>query len=712
MALNKTQVKGLKEDEKPEQAYQPSRDEQVIGIYVKRRIQQLKDYRSSLGIEKDWAEAEIEVIPDPLKPITVGKRFEADQETGLRSRLVPIGDPSQQWRSQNSDPILLTKIHSALSIIIAQNPEGKGVPLSKQYEESTDIVYSLWKRNWEITNSRQVMVQFAFNLFVFGWSVGRSFPRLVKYNKRILTAVDDENPDNNKYEDVENVMFNDVWRQVLDPKCVWIDELTRPYDRFSMNDCYYEIDYSKDSAELEFGKYKNFELIKPSIKQSNTDSQDIKPTDDKEEMSRDDIITFGFYENRTRDIFVIREPKSGIIVYAGSLPNDDGILSIWHTPYVIKSATSPYGMPLWRIIKQKKSLYDKVMNMNMDQLVLSIMKMGFHTGSSLLKGDGSFSITRGKVEQIINGDIKWLDIPGPANDAVEWLKYIKAGIDDDSGITPTLEGSVTGKTLGEIIHAKEAALKRLNLPIENISDAIEQDYYLTASWMKQIYSKPEVKEFVSMQELVEYEKLTGMDRTKDAEGRPETFADINPETGEPEGNLTAHFLPQLALHLEDRDGKLFESNESKFFQIGRDIKAKSLDWRGVFKVIPKSLLAPSAELVKQRKNEIANFIFPLLQFPPELYAKPVGQLLKVNEEEPEDWLPDTWVAVLKGETDKPGLFTQAEQPPSLDQLFTKQSMQKMAGMGATEGQSVVPKGQLTTPSQSNIGGGGLFTPSR
>lgn len=697
------------DDKKAKGSYQESKEDRVVSAYLKKRIREMKDYRKSTGVEDDWKEADAEIVPSELKMSVKGKRFEADQETGLRSKLVPIGDTSQQWRSQNSDPILLTKIHSALSIIIAQNPEGKGVPLSKQYEESTDIVYSLWKRNWEITNSRQVLTQFAFNQFLYGWAVGRSFPRLVKYRKSILTAVDDENPENNKYDEVDNIMFNDVWRQVLDPKTTWIDEMTRPYDPYSMNDCYYEIDYAKDSARLEFEKYKNFQYLKPSIKSTMSEEDQSE----KAEMTRNDILTIGFYENRLRDIFVIHEPKSGIILHTCPLPNDDGILSIWHAPYILRNAFSPYGISLWKIIKQKKSLYDKMQNMTMDQLVLSIMKMGFHTGSSLLKGDGKFVITPGKVEQIINGDIKWLEIPGPSAVSFEGLKFLKSGIDDDSGITPTLEGEVTGKTLGEIIHAKEAALKRMKLPIENISDAIEQDYYLTASWMKQIYSKPEVKKFTSMNELAEYEKLTGLDRTKDESGKPETFVDkINPETGEPEGDITAHFMPQLSLHLEDRNGKLFESSDSRFFQIGKDLKVSQINWRGIFKVIPKSLLAPSAELEKQRKNEIANFIFPLLQFPPELYAKPVGQLLKVNEEEPEDWLPDTWIAVMKGEgkTPQQSLFVDnQEQQPNMAELFTKSSLQKMGGMNQQQSQTVVPRGQVSSPTGQMMGAGNPFT---
>ena len=117
-------------------------------------------------------------------------------------------------------------------------------------------------------------------------------------------------------------------------------------------------------------------------------------------------------------------------------------------------------------------------------------------------------IVPGKFENLPpGGDIDWLEVPGPGKEAWEGLRALKAIIDDNSGITPTLSGEVTqGKTLGEILHAKESALKRLRTPIENLAYAIEQDAYISLSWMAQIYSTPEVREFVNPEDIADYEK--------------------------------------------------------------------------------------------------------------------------------------------------------------------------------------------------------------
>ena len=124
------------------------------------------------------------------------------------------------------------------------------------------------------------------------------------------------------------------------------------------------------------------------------------------------------------------------------------------------------------------------------------------------------------------------------------------------------------------------------------------------------------------------------------------------EKGAVSGPFKAHYLPQLALHLEDNEGKLEESNKSKFFQVGKDIKVQDLKWRGIFKTVPRSIIDSSQTLSKASKMEMFNVLMPLFQQPPELMAKACEQIVKLNEEDPETWLPESFLAYLK----------QAQQP--------------------------------------------------
>ncbi len=699
------EIKTLNDAPKVE-TYVPDKDELILQTFVSKRRDQMQDFRTSLGLEKEWREADIEYTPHELEFGTPRKRFETDQDTGLRSRMVPIGDQSQNWRSNASATTLLEKIQTAFSIVIDQNPEAMLTALSRVYENRTQLAYSLWKRNWSITDGKQVLKLFVFDLLKYGWGIGRSYPRKISYQKEILTEYDPENPEKNKYETRDITWFNDVAKQRLSPYRTWIDENTKPYDVYSKNDEYFELDFSYDEAKTEFGYNNNFKYVKPDSKvEYEYEVTNSETADNVKNLSeRTDIVTIGFYNNRAKDLSVCWVPKDKIILHKCPLPNDDGMLSTWDAPWILRSADSPYGISLWKIIKQDKEIYDKYNNMTVDQLVLSIMKFGFHTGTSGVLGDGIINIVPGQSKQITNGKFDWMEIPGPGKDSWEGLKYQKDSMDKSSGVTPTLEGDLTGKTLGEIQLAREGALKRMKVPLDNIAWALEQDAYLTLSWMKQVYSTPEVKEFADEAEIMAYEKEMGVTHN-------EVFQKTNPDTGEAEGGITATFLPELSLHLEDRDGKLFESEKSKFFQVGKDIMPEQLNWKGIFKVIPRSIVGTSEVILKQTKTELANLLIPLFAQPPELVKKAAMQLLKVNEEDPRDWLPESWLVEKTPEqmqAEQP-LFTPADgsapeqggtpQNPGTAHTGNNQhTMQNRSGNSPQQAQTVVPPGQISSAS--------------
>lgn len=630
--------------EKPERLkYDPSDVERVVQKYVLDRSEDMMSFRKGLGLEKKWREADEEYIPHELDFGTTRKRFETDQDSGLRSRMVPVGDASQQWRSSASAPTLLAKIQTAVSIIIDQQPEGELTALLKKYQGTTDLAYALWKRNWQISDAKEKLKIIVFDLIKYGWKPQRTYPRKVQYDKNVLVYVDPENPDNNRYESKNLVWFNDIDRQPLDVFHTWIDELSTPYDPYSTDEVYYELDYSFDKAEVEFGQYDNFKYIKRDSQVIRDDSsKKTNSGNEEQQRKRKDVVTIGFFESRHKDLFVIKGVKDDVIIYAGPLPNDDGYISVTHTMWMFRKSNLPYGISLWEVIRQDKMLYDKMKNMTMDQLVLSIMKFGFFAGTNAAIGDGKVDIIPGQARQVTSAsgkaEVSWMEIPGPGAESWKGLEYQSKEMDSNSGIVPTLEGEITGKTLGEILHAKEAALKRIKTPVENIAWLIEQDAYLTLSWMSQVYAIPTVETFAD-------ELAVHSFNTENEVMHMQLFG-TKKEDGTITGPFEAHYLPQLALHLEDRDGKLVQGKKSKFFQVGTDINPSQLRWKGIFKVIPRSIVDSSQTLVKAMKMEIFNMLAPLLTQPKELMAKPAAQILKVNEEDPKDWLPDDWIDFL------------------------------------------------------------------
>lgn len=666
-----------------------------VGKYIAGRVEAMKTWRKSLKIEQEWKEADAEYLPRELTIGTGRKRFETDQDNGLRSRLVEV-TREEDWRSTNSDPTLLVKIQTAMSIIIDRDPQATFEALIKRFEGTEAIVKALWRRNWSVTNAKDKMKLFVFDLAKYGWAAGRTYPRRVEQDKKILTKYYADNPERNEYEQKKLLWFNDLDRERLDPYRTWIDEMTKPYDQYSMNDCYYEVDYGEDQFRAEFGAYYNAEQVKASQKVTD---DNVSTEQQQEDVEKKKVVTLGFYESRLKDLFGIVVPRQNNMVLTYSpLPNDDGMLSVWHTPWILRSSSSPFGIGLWRIIKQDKELYDKMMNMTMNQLVLSIEKMFFYTGSAGLVGDGKLKIEPGKGKQIINGKVDWLEVPGPGADSWKGLASLKEKIDSNSGVTPTLMGEIgTNNTLGETLHAKESALKRMRMPVENIVSAIEQDAYISVSWFPQLYSVPEVVSFVSREDIRKYEEETGFKAQS-------TFEKLD-EAGNPEGPIEATFRPQFKLNLEKKGNDFIESKAARFFQIGEDVPLDTLRWRGVIRVEQKSIISASSELDKQRTLEIFNLLVPLLVMPPQLAAKPAEQVLKANDQEPEDWLPDEWVDYLRNKnspapSNGQQLFVQGSSPlqqglGAAQQASGGQSMQGALNVTPNEGaQTVVPRSQI------------------
>jgi hypothetical protein len=196
-----------------------------------------------------------------------------------------------------------------------------------------------------------------------------------------------------------------------------------------------------------------------------------------------------------------------------------------------------------------------------------------------------------------------------------------------------------------------------------------------------------------VQEIEAFEKENEMNHTQIFAAADENGGVKADENGAPVGPFEAHYLPQLALHLEDSDGKLKKSKSSKFYQVGAPgptvgeddrklyILPSQLKWKGIFKVLPRSIVDSSQTLVKAMTMEVFNMLVPLLSQPKELAAKPAAQILKVNEEDPKDWLPDDWIDFLEN----------GPKPPAAPQGAATPGQAQAQGVGGPAG--IVPPGQ-------------------
>ena len=684
--------------QKPPKPYNPGRQETKIQQYLLKRVAVLKETKKNIlngvNFEEIMKAADREYRPEFLsQKETTGVMLIQDEIKGKRgSRIVPItGSEGEEWRSDLSEPTLLVKIQTALSILVDRNPEAVFKAITKQYKGRTELAHALWKRGWTKGKAKRQLKLFIFDLAKYGWAIGRTYPRLERSEGEILETLDIDNPENNTYKKVIITDYNDIYREKLDPYRTWIDDMTNLTDPWSMDDWYFEMDYSKDRFDESLGIYENANTVKFSSKKIDLD---VEEGNDKTKQ-RQDIVTVGFYESKKKDLYSLWVPDQNIVLYHSPLPNDKKKLSCWHTYWVERDPRTPYGIGLYEILKHDKVMYDRFDNMDMDQLTMAIYPMLFYSGANKTIGDGTLTVSPGLIKQKLPGttiDQVKIDYDPRAPEAIARKKK---SIDENTGITPLLEGEVQGKTLGETLHAKDSALRRLSTPLGNIAEALEDEAHISISWIPQVFSIPEVMKFANKEALEAYMEETHKEPSDVTEGK--------------NGAITADFMQVLDIPLEeDREGNLIESPEDRFFEVGKDIPQDQLDWEGEITVEPLSILAPSPELERQGKRELFNLVTPIVEVVVQLIqagdvksaadmARPLRQVLESDNEKPENWLPPE---IIEYEKDPEGFMKRFKAQQGADQpLFTNPEEEAIAAAEAEKAEKTGGVGLPAKPSQ-------------
>lgn len=626
-------------------------------VAVRERIEQLMDTRKDhfgTNLDKLWSEADQAYIPHRINT-TGGKKKKAivtDEERGWRGQMVDLN--SSQWQSDISEGNVYIKIGVALSILIDQNPSGVFSASGKKYEKTTELIKQLYEKSWEIAQSKGQLKLFVHNLAKYGFACARTYPLKLTRKVQHLTQYNDDSPEDSVYEEKEVIEYNDVYRENLDPRNVWVDDGAKPNNTMSVKDWTWRKVYTMKQAEQEFGKYKNWKYV---VEGGNTEDtiDEVKSVGKKVKSKR--LVEAKFYESIEDDCFIVFLGSVPIIVDPMPIADNNGAkkLSLWMSYWTLRHAESIYGIGIYEAIRYEQGLVDRFRNMTIDQLTLAIYKMFFYQGTQALTDTGEIQITPGKGKQVLDPkNITWLEVPGPGKDAYEGIAMMRKSLDEASGITDPLMGEVTGKTAFELAQAKEAALKRMKTPLDNILDALNNEGYITVALMQMLYSVPETYEISDPDLIDAYLQEIGSD--------PELFDRTE------EGVFTAKVYREFPLNLDkDEKGNLIESDDTKFIRM----KPSSLSWHGIINIKSQSMLTPSKQIDKTLELEMWNMLIPLLAQPPEIYMKPVKEIIKLYDKDPKDILPDSW------------LNPQPMQQP----LFVDQhDAQAMAQQGAQPGQ--------------------------
>ena len=115
-------------------------------------------------------------------------------------------------------------------MLIDQNPEAVFLPSNSRFEATTMIQKSLYQHSWEIAKSKSVLRNFIFNQAKYGFAVARTYPRRDVRTVKDLVRFDPNKPEEAVYEERIKEDYNGVYRENLNPKNVWIDDMALPND--------------------------------------------------------------------------------------------------------------------------------------------------------------------------------------------------------------------------------------------------------------------------------------------------------------------------------------------------------------------------------------------------------------------------------------------------------------------------------------------------
>ena len=581
------------------------------------------------------------------------------------------------------------KVQSALGILIDRNPEISLEEKNPKYSANRELIKGLAKSSWRNTNSLGQLKLSIFNCAKRGWFVGRTYYRSLKHDARFLESIEEDKKTGKKtmkYETREVTKVDDVAYMNLNNFNVWLDEQTVPEDFYSTRDWAWREVLHIDDIRKMFPEeeYPNMKFVKEGGNTSETidgqtkqDSRGTGTTNASKETKVGMTEVF-YYENQYDDWFIV-EINSVMVVWE-PLPQHSKRISCTYGYWNLRNAESIYGIGIPEMMERDESYIDRINNMDMRQLLMTISPPGFYTGTEDPE-DENLKYKPGVLRRTMDPkNIKFLEIPEGNGKGLERIQWMENKEDSMTGINKQLEGEDSGGkgTAFEAGVNREAGLKRLRIPLKSVQYALDWEFKNRIDLIKQVYTDYKVDKISDPEDVMNY--------LEEVEADPDYYFIENEGIA---GQEVFHKKDYREIQLnveQDEKGNFVETEDKKFFKI----KPEFLAFEGDVIVDSQSILVQSEELEKADTLRMANIIIPLVQEgDPTKIGRPVKQLLMAFNKDPKKWLPDDFYQAMnqagKIAKDKP-------QTPEGEEGEATGNIQEAARANKVEG--VVPEAEV------------------
>ncbi len=380
-------------------------------------------------------------------------------------------------------------------------------------------------------------------------------------------------------------------------------------------------------------------------------AEDNKPPENPEKVEND-LVEVYFYENRAMDKMAVQANNEVIDMFP--LPYKHKDLSLVWAFWTMRSETCIYGIGILEAMMQDQEMYDKINNMSVDQLVLSIWKPYMYSPSEELDIMNKY-LEPGKGIKVNDPkNIQFMEIPGNTNEVYHRLEMIRDNIDESTGITKTLSGDIIGKTVYEAEQNRQAGLRKLSVPITGLETAMQNCWNLLIPLARQVYAQPEIKQ-----------KLTGPDGLKAYEAimnsaRPDLVQ------ADPNGMVTTFQNRMMRMPVEiDDDMNSIATDSDKDVELSEAL----LKWEGKLQVKAFSML-PEDPYTKREEYKELYLI---------LYKSPNADIYKLDKE------------LVKMYNRNPDDLLQTEQEIAMRQQQAAMAREQQAAMAQAQGAVAGPE---------------------
>ncbi len=512
----------------------------------------------------------------------------------------------------SAEPIAFSKIMIATSVLAGKLPDAEVIADNKIYAAAQ---YELWKRTWlnNDGNGANTLMWVYQNNFTYGWAAWRVYPRRVQVMRK----------------GVPKILFDDVYREPLDPKRTWLGVGFNNADRWSRGEVYYERDMPKDE----------FYKMNPKAKESKAKLEYCTVTQeaaDEDTQKKKTHVTIEYYENYLMNRYVVKSGK--FVIYDGEMPNDDSFGSVVVVRCFARNTNDPYGVGLYELMRGNTALYTYINSLNAQQVEAEIFPLLF--GAQVQNGTGTYKRGPNIVNPKNPGtDITVVNTKGNIQGGVMYADKQKENIEQNTGVNNIVAGQNAESTLGSTVILKEAAYNRLTPPRNAVIDGLTLDAQIATSWIKQLYPVDKVFMIDSQDKLAEFTKQN-----------PDYFIeaqDIVDDFGIPNG-IVATASKNIRVGFDfTPEGEMMENVPTR--TIPARHLFKELEQNGhisdycEFIIDPDSMLLPSMEIQKQTfmalfpviTNQITT-IFSLRNADPDAAASQLMSLEKLLDIQKQD----------------------------------------------------------------------------